>query len=125
MPDWPVGTGWVILALLALNLIVLLEVFERLSLKNDLEIAREIQKAMLPRGLYADRASRPLASRGPPTPWAEISTTCCRCRTAACSSPSGTWPAREAPRPCSWPCCWPCSGRSSTKDSNRHRSSRA
>jgi len=55
MPDWPIGTGWVILALLALNLIVLLEVFERLSLKNDLEIAREIQKAMLPRGLYADR----------------------------------------------------------------------
>jgi serine phosphatase RsbU (regulator of sigma subunit) len=55
MPRWPVGTGWLILSLLALNLIVLLEVFERLSLKNDLEIARDIQKAMLPRGLYADR----------------------------------------------------------------------
>ena len=55
MPEWPPGTLWLILALAALNLIVLLEVFERLSLKNDLEIAREIQKAMLPRGLYADR----------------------------------------------------------------------
>ncbi len=55
MPQWPGGTGWLILALAALNLIVLLEVFERLSLKNDLEIARDIQKAMLPRGLYADR----------------------------------------------------------------------
>ena len=31
----------------------LLEVFERLSLKNDLEIARDIQQAMLPRGLYS------------------------------------------------------------------------
>lgn len=55
MPRWPGGTGWLILSLAALNLIVLLEVFERLSLKNDLEIARDIQKAMLPRGLYADR----------------------------------------------------------------------
>jgi hypothetical protein len=55
MPHWPAGVGWLILSLLALNLIVLLEVFERLSLKNDLEIARDIQKAMLPRGLYADR----------------------------------------------------------------------
>jgi serine phosphatase RsbU (regulator of sigma subunit) len=55
IPEWPAGTGLVILAILALNLIVLLEVFERLSLKNDLEIARDIQKAMLPRGLYADR----------------------------------------------------------------------
>jgi sigma-B regulation protein RsbU (phosphoserine phosphatase) len=33
---------------------VLLEVFERLSLKNDLEIARDIQQAMLPRGLYSN-----------------------------------------------------------------------
>lgn len=55
LPDWPTGTGLIILSLIALNLIVLLEVFERLSLKNDLEIARDIQKAMLPRGLYADR----------------------------------------------------------------------
>ncbi len=55
MPEWPAGMGWIILSLVALNLLVLLEVFERLSLKNDLEIARDIQKAMLPRGLYADR----------------------------------------------------------------------
>jgi serine phosphatase RsbU (regulator of sigma subunit) len=34
------------------NLIVLLEVADRLSLKNDLEIAREIQKAMLPPGRF-------------------------------------------------------------------------
>jgi len=52
-PDWPRGTTWLVLALLALVLLVLLEVFERLSLKNDLEIARDIQQAMLPRGLYA------------------------------------------------------------------------
>jgi phosphoserine phosphatase RsbU/P len=32
---------------------VLLEVADRLSLKNDLEIAREIQQAMLPKGVYS------------------------------------------------------------------------
>ena len=52
-PIWPPGTGWLILSLLGLVLLVLLEVFERLSLKNDLEIARDIQQAMLPSGLYA------------------------------------------------------------------------
>ncbi len=52
MPRWPAGTGWLITALLLLNLLVLLEVFERLSLKSDLEIARDIQLAMLPRGVY-------------------------------------------------------------------------
>ena len=35
-----------------LNLLVLLEVADRLSLKNDLEIAREIQQAMLPKGTF-------------------------------------------------------------------------
>jgi hypothetical protein len=36
-----------------LAFLIVLEVFERLSLKNDLEIARDIQQAMLPRGLYS------------------------------------------------------------------------
>ena len=36
-----------------MNLLVLLEVADRLSLKNDLEIARDIQQAMLPSGLYS------------------------------------------------------------------------
>jgi serine phosphatase RsbU (regulator of sigma subunit) len=35
-----------------MNLLVLLEVADRLSLKNDLEIARDIQQAMLPSGIY-------------------------------------------------------------------------
>ena len=52
-PRWPDGTGLLILAIVLLNLLVLLEVFERLSLKNDLEIARDIQQAMLPGGLFA------------------------------------------------------------------------
>ena len=46
------GTLWLITAFGLLNLIVLLEVADRLSLKNDLEIAREIQQAMLPRAAY-------------------------------------------------------------------------
>jgi serine phosphatase RsbU (regulator of sigma subunit) len=37
---------------LLVNLLVLLEVADRLSLKNDLEIAREIQYAMLPQAKY-------------------------------------------------------------------------
>ncbi|MCX6550140.1 MAG: PP2C family protein-serine/threonine phosphatase [Acidobacteria bacterium] len=52
-PIWPGGTGWLLLSIVTLILLVLLEVFERLSLKNDLEIARDIQQAMLPRGLYS------------------------------------------------------------------------
>ena len=42
-----------------MNLLVLLEVADRLSLKNDLEIARDIQQAMLPSGaVHARPASR-------------------------------------------------------------------
>ena len=48
----PDGTGWLVLAFLLMNLLVLLEVADRLSLKNDLEVAREIQLAMLPHGLH-------------------------------------------------------------------------
>ena len=48
----PDGAGALIAAFLLSNLLVLLEVADRLSLKNDLEIAREIQLAMLPPGLY-------------------------------------------------------------------------
>lgn len=54
LPVWPPGVGWLLLSILGLLLIVLLEVFERLSLKSELEIARDIQIAMLPSGLYSD-----------------------------------------------------------------------
>ena len=46
------GTWSLLFAFALMNLLVLLEVADRLSLKNDLEIAREIQQAMLPSGLY-------------------------------------------------------------------------
>lgn len=48
----PRGTTTLFLAFLLMNLLVLLEVADRLSLKNDLEIARDIQQAMLPSGVY-------------------------------------------------------------------------
>ena len=48
----PDGMLALIVAFALVNLLVLLEVADRLSLKNDLEIAREIQKAMLPPGRY-------------------------------------------------------------------------
>jgi phosphoserine phosphatase RsbU/P len=51
-PVFASGTMWLLSGFLIVNLLVLLEVADRLSLKNDLEIAREIQQAMLPRGAY-------------------------------------------------------------------------
>lgn len=51
LPTWVEGTSWVVLAFLAIHLLVLMEVADRLSLKSDLEIARDIQLAMLPFGL--------------------------------------------------------------------------
>ena len=47
------GTWSLIFAFALMNLLVLLEVADRLSLKNDLEIARDIQQAMLPSGVYS------------------------------------------------------------------------
>jgi len=46
------GTWSLLFAFALMNLLVLLEVADRLSLKNDLEIARDIQQAMLPSGIY-------------------------------------------------------------------------
>ncbi len=51
-PVFSEGTWSLLLAFALMNLLVLLEVADRLSLKNDLEIARDIQQAMLPRGPY-------------------------------------------------------------------------
>ena len=50
LPQWVDGTIWLLLAFLAINLLILMEVADRLSLKGDLEIARDIQLAMLPGG---------------------------------------------------------------------------
>jgi phosphoserine phosphatase RsbU/P len=51
-PRWAPGTGKLFLGVVLVNLLVLLEVADRLSLKNDLEIAREIQDAMLPQAMF-------------------------------------------------------------------------
>jgi sigma-B regulation protein RsbU (phosphoserine phosphatase) len=51
-PIWADGTFALILSLFLVNLLVLLEVADRLSLKGELEVAREIQLAMLPSGTY-------------------------------------------------------------------------
>jgi hypothetical protein len=52
LPNWTHGAGWLLWGLLLTNLLLILELADRLSLKNDLEIAREIQQAMLPSGTY-------------------------------------------------------------------------
>jgi len=51
-PAFVPGTLWLMTGFLMVNLLVLLEVADRLSLKNDLEIARDIQQAMLPKGAF-------------------------------------------------------------------------
>jgi serine phosphatase RsbU (regulator of sigma subunit) len=51
-PVFEGGTLWLLAGFLMVNLLVLLEVADRLSLKNDLEIARDIQQAMLPKSGY-------------------------------------------------------------------------
>ena len=53
LPSFAPGTGFLLWSLLLTNLLLILELADRLSLKNDLEIAREIQRAMLPTGTYA------------------------------------------------------------------------
>ena len=52
VPAWADGTFALVVSLLMVNLLVLLEVADRLSLKGELEVAREIQLAMLPSGTY-------------------------------------------------------------------------
>jgi serine phosphatase RsbU (regulator of sigma subunit) len=53
LPAWADGTFALLVSLFLVNLLVLLEVADRLSLKGELEVAREIQLAMLPRGTFA------------------------------------------------------------------------
>lgn len=53
LPAWADGTFALLVSLLLVNLLVLLEVADRLSLKGELEVAREIQLAMLPRGTFS------------------------------------------------------------------------
>ena len=52
-PQWADGTFALLVSFVLLNLLLLLEVADRLSLKGELEVAREIQLAMLPTGTYA------------------------------------------------------------------------
>jgi sigma-B regulation protein RsbU (phosphoserine phosphatase) len=52
LPVWADGTLALLISLFLVNLVALLEVADRLSLKGELEVAREIQLAMLPRGTY-------------------------------------------------------------------------
>jgi sigma-B regulation protein RsbU (phosphoserine phosphatase) len=52
-PMFANGTLWLLGGFLLMNLLVLLEVADRLSLKRDLEVAKEIQSAMLPEGTWS------------------------------------------------------------------------
>ena len=51
-PQWADGTFALLVSIILITLLLLLEVADRLSLKGELEVAREIQLAMLPTGTY-------------------------------------------------------------------------
>ncbi len=53
LPTWADGTMALFIGFALVNLLILLEVADRLSLKGELEVAREIQLAMLPRGTFS------------------------------------------------------------------------
>ncbi|HEY8548497.1 MAG TPA: PP2C family protein-serine/threonine phosphatase [Vicinamibacterales bacterium] len=52
IPVWHDGTLFLAVGFVLLNLLIILEVADRLSLKNDLNVARDIQLAMLPQGTF-------------------------------------------------------------------------
>jgi serine phosphatase RsbU (regulator of sigma subunit) len=52
-PTWVEGTIPLLFSILLAYLLIMLEVADRLSLKGDLEVAREIQQAMLPHGTFS------------------------------------------------------------------------
>lgn len=51
LPHWSPGTMKLFLGFIAMQLLMFMEIADRLSLKGELEIARDIQLAMLPRGV--------------------------------------------------------------------------
>ena len=110
----------------ALNLLILMEVADRLSLKSDLEIARDIQLAMLP-GACADRRRRAHLRRDAAGQHRRrrLLRHPARCQTAGWSSRSATSPAKAARPRCSWRCSSRCCARSSTRTSMRRGSSNA
>jgi phosphoserine phosphatase RsbU/P len=67
---WSEGALWLVGGFLAMNLLVMLEVADRLTLKRDLEVARDIQRSMLPQemvtggGLEAYGFTRPANTVG-------------------------------------------------------------
>jgi phosphoserine phosphatase RsbU/P len=64
-PLFSSGTWSLLIAFGLMNLLVLLEVADRLSLKNDLEIARDIQQAMLPAGVFTGPGVETVGSSRP------------------------------------------------------------
>ena len=51
LPRWTPGTLKLFLGFIAMQLLMFMEIADRLSLKSELEVARDIQLAMLPRGV--------------------------------------------------------------------------
>lgn len=92
---------------LLLFLLLMLEIADRVVMKRDLQIAREIQTWLLPGLLRRFPGSRSLTPHAPRTRLPETTTTYFPARgrlpkRIAWSSPSPMSPAKAFPRPCSW-----------------------
>ena len=89
-----------LIAFALLNLLVLLEVADRLSLKNDLEIAREIQQAMLPSGVLPAAGVETIGMSRPANTVGGDFYDIMPLDDGRLSSRSATWRARAARRRC-------------------------
>ena len=58
LPRWEPGSVKLLLGFIGLQMLMLMEIADRLSLKGELEIARDIQLAMLPSGTVESGSSR-------------------------------------------------------------------
>jgi sigma-B regulation protein RsbU (phosphoserine phosphatase) len=58
LPHWEPGALKLALGFLGMQMLMLMEIADRLSLKGDLEIARDIQLAMLPSGITTSASAR-------------------------------------------------------------------
>jgi hypothetical protein len=94
--QWEVPTVFTF-ALVAATLtfaLLMIELRDKLALKGDLEIARQIQFGLLPFEPFHREGTSIYAAMRPRTPWAATTSTSSSWASATWPSPWATWPAR-------------------------------
>lgn len=124
LPQWADGMSWMVLAFLAIQLLVLMEVADRLSLKSDLEIARDIQLAMLPRGSKEAGDARVFGFTRPADTVGGDFYDILPLADGRLMVAVGDVAGKGSPAALLWPCCWRCCVRLWTRGWSRCGSSR-